>query len=496
MSSHAQPPGKATFEPSDQVAVKELRASPTSFRMVAIDVTILVILLGTANYFGGKTDPGWLGVNPSPWLIIPIYLGARHGLTGGITGSIAAVVSILGLIFQMRGMAPIDALVSSPALFSGLFAAGLISGTAHKLVSGHLSRVQSYAAAASRDNLRLAEEVALLSENEAALKESLLMHGAEYTALTEELSQLFTTCENDFESGLLTLLHQHLGVTASAIYSKSEKGNTFTRSTSRGAASTPGEEDGILDPGESRMVSAALLSGKIVAASQMLDDPEAGRSEPILAVIPWGERAGETDSLCMIYRMTFDRIHWETLSRIEAVFDWAMARRSIQMEFTQDSEPDAANRILDPPLFRRRIQVAKVAAKSLNLASRLIIFSPSSDKLDPAEQTRFIEELFESIRTSDSLGGMVSLREDYAIGLLTQLGTDKAAELYASRLRELTGVDGIDFQVYDLFDPVLEATLKEAEERDLNPIAKSAGSKEPPETGKALEQSKPDKISA
>ncbi|NNE90961.1 MAG: hypothetical protein HKN23_04885 [Verrucomicrobiales bacterium] len=464
MSSHAQLPKSA---PDRLVRLEDdlsrLRTG-FAFSSLPLDAIVLTVLLGGLNFFVSPDDPGWMNLNPTPWILLPMILGGRYGTGGGTTGILVAIAALVGLIFATGGrQPPFDLISSRPYFFLGLIGAGVISSLIHALVAGRVRRLRSLADKLETQNTRLQEDCILYRENEAALQESLLLHGAEYASLTEAMAHLFSTEKADIESGLLEIFHQQLGVTASSIYVRPE-GSSSKDIDSFQLAATRGNPEQIPDnvPGsQNPMFSKAVEEEEVIASTRMTGPRETNeledRADPILAVIPWGTRPGQTDALCVLFRMAFDRVSWESLSRIEAVFDWAMARRQHQgTGFTSEE-----NQILGPHSFFHRFDQAKQAATSLNLESRMIIFAPLSERMDSTAQTQFVESLQELIRRTDCLGAITSMRGDYAIGLLTLAGSEKAAELYASRLIDQAAVTGIGFQIYEIFDPVLEAALNE-----------------------------------
>ena len=49
------------------------------------DLLILAILLGAINVATkGFADFGWLSVNPSPWLLVPLFLGRATASSGAL----------------------------------------------------------------------------------------------------------------------------------------------------------------------------------------------------------------------------------------------------------------------------------------------------------------------------------------------------------------------------------------------------------------------------
>src|SRR5678815_4472067 len=64
-------------------------------RVAALDAIVLAVILVALNFWIAPTDPGWLNVNPSPYLLLPILIGSRFGFLPGIGAGVLSVTIIV-----------------------------------------------------------------------------------------------------------------------------------------------------------------------------------------------------------------------------------------------------------------------------------------------------------------------------------------------------------------------------------------------------------------
>ncbi|MCB1233548.1 MAG: HAMP domain-containing protein, partial [Verrucomicrobiae bacterium] len=273
-------------------------ALPT-WKSAPADAAMLLGLLAGLNWVVSRDDPGWLGLNPTPWILLPLFLGGRYGLAAALIGSVLAAGAILGLTWAVEGWAAALAAPSGrPFFFLSLLIAGAIGSTIHHLVSGPLRRVHRHATELAAKNRELAEESALYRENESLLQESLLLWGADYASLTEEAHRLFSADARRLDDALLGVLRRVFGVTGAAVYRTGRAGDE-EESLPRVAHSGGGEglPDRISREESGTVWGEALRSRRLVTCREIWESAEAGAGSPengaVLAAIPWRAGAGD-----------------------------------------------------------------------------------------------------------------------------------------------------------------------------------------------------------
>ncbi|MCP5539359.1 MAG: hypothetical protein H7A53_02445 [Akkermansiaceae bacterium] len=466
-------------------------ALPT-WKSAPADAAMLLGLLAGLNWVVSRDDPGWLGLNPTPWILLPLFLGGRYGLAAALIGSVLAAGAILGLTWAVEGWAAALAAPSGrPFFFLSLLIAGAVGSTIHHLVSGPLRRVHRHATELAAKNRELAEESALYRENESLLQESLLLWGADYASLTEEAHRLFSADARRLDDALLGVLRRVFGVTGAAVYRTGRAGDE-EESLPRVAHSGGGEglPDRISREESGTVWGEALRSRRLVTCREIWESAEAGAGSPengaVLAAIPWRAGAGDAAAaaVLVIDRMEFSRIRWETLARIEALFAWVMSHAAEPaLEGAGGDLP--APRILAPEVFGNRLDSARRVADVLRLPARLILFTPVPNA-GREDLARFVEQLRHQVRPVDCLGaigGNQGGSARFAIALLAPLAKSEAAEAYAGRLLSRMGdlARVVEHSVLDLAEAA-KLSPAPATEPNAAPSSVAAAAAAPPVT--------------
>jgi hypothetical protein len=337
---------------------------------------------------------------------------------------------------------PADLLKAKPYFFLALLLAGAVGTVIHRLATGPSERLRQRALALAERNRRLSEDCALHRANEVQLVESLMLHGAESISLGLELRGIFASGGGRFEENLLALMEREFGVISAAIY-LDETGRH--PSLARVAATTVGESafPPQVPSTDAPLAAAALTEGKLASWQSFDSDPDHPEApgQRHLAAIPWScspvPGLGPS-ALLLINRMDFSRIDWDTMSRIEAVFAWCMARLE-PGSLARPGEKPPSGRILPPDAFLFRIEEARDLETRLGLSSRLILFS--ADTSAPQQVlAEFVERLKLIAAPSDAIGAVGDgTSAPYSIGLLVASPSNTAAEIAARGLLNRIG---------------------------------------------------------
>jgi len=203
---------------SEQDEAASLVRPVSGWRTALRDGALLLIPLAAANWFLARSDPGWQGINPTPWLVLPLVLGGRSGTVAGLVGALWATAGVLGLLAAAGDPSPGAFFSNNSPYFLALLAAGAVGAIIHHLGAGPARRLRRKNLDLSSRNARLEEAAALYRANEAGLQEALLLHGAETAALSGEIQRLFSGARGRFDDDLLSLLEREFGVVSAAIY--------------------------------------------------------------------------------------------------------------------------------------------------------------------------------------------------------------------------------------------------------------------------------------
>ncbi len=294
---------------------------PTTKRAWA-DLMILLIILTVINVATTRfTDFGWVEVNPSPWLLVPLFLGARYGFKWGVIGG--ATVALL--IYLVRVVVAIsqDETQSLSAIFTHqLFyflsfpGTGFITGETQGLISKQLATAQEKMQVLQVKEDRLEAELDVAEEARFQLQEKLALHGAEHSNLDRQLRALFDPTAGAIFPNLLRLLRDMASVTDAAVYAV-DKGQMKR-------IGLIGEEEQLPETLLLVEVEIAKLATERTALTTVKElwqeTPE--QKTPFIAALPWLGGGGTVAAILLIHRMEFLGVTWRNLSRIQMICRW------------------------------------------------------------------------------------------------------------------------------------------------------------------------------
>ncbi len=412
------------------------------------DGLILLLLLCFANVSIARADPGFFALNPTPWIILPVVLGARHGLLSGLVGSLVTTLVVFIGFKYFKGESDFAGMITdTPYYFVSLLAAAAIGGLVHRLLAGPAETAQDSVQQIAESYQRLQHELALSQASANDLAQRLLLHDADFITLQDRVQQLFALGSDDSEKNierrLLELFRDLFAVNAAAIYLRDA--NSAITPTWQAVSSigpvTGLEASTTFDACQHPVVAAAIENCDISTCASLWqkDSPETPASNPstTLAAIPWSPVSSNAPSrLLIIDRLPYAQANWETLARIQALFDWVMTVAVTDPDPTLSMAAATGQSIIPPEAFSRQVDLALDFAARLHISFRLVLFEPAPDA-DLAKQQAFVQSAQIYRRPGDTIGGVVLISESseaFAIGLLIPASTDSAAEL---RVREM-----------------------------------------------------------
>ncbi|MCB1229637.1 MAG: hypothetical protein KDN19_05195 [Verrucomicrobiae bacterium] len=455
MTTKAQP-----HDTQDDLAT--LTKRPSIWKTAPIDAAVLLAILAVCNWLISKDDPGWQRLNPTPWLVLPFFLGGRYGAAAGLVGALLAAASVLLLQWSFGNMTPQALFTTKPYYFLALVLGAAVGTLIHRLVAGPSDQLRRQAIAIADRNQRFEEDIALYRANESRLQQALLLEGAENLSLPSEIQRLFAGDHGRFDDGLLELFTRDFGVIAAAIY-RDETGRhpVLTRAAVTSASETEFPET--LPNDAAPLAEAALSSGKLATWQSSWDGgipktEEGSSHRPHLAAIPWQQSAATHSgprAVLLIARMEFGAITWDNFARIEAVLDWCLGRFQASDLGAETKDPNR-KRLLSNQLFARQIEIAHRLEKDLHLPGRLILFAANSSAPSTVLET-FAERLGNAAAPGDPVGAVGDGKTiPIAIGVLSPVSSHEAADQIATQLlrRTETEDDSVKHHVFSLTEAI------------------------------------------
>lgn len=361
-----------TSAPTEFEELSQLTRPVSRWRTVPVDALLLASLLGSANWFLGSDDPGWQRLNPTPWLLLPLFLGGRYGAGAGLIGAALATGAILGFQLLLGNMSPLAVFTTKPYFFLSLVAAGAAGTLVHHLVAGPSEKLRRMTIRLHDESARLREDSDLKNVQIEKMEETLLRHGAESISLPRELQHLLSSPPAQFESQLLKLLEKETGILSAAIYLGDSAPLSRVACTALGEDSFPTR----LSAAEIPLADAALATGQTATWER----DEAGKGH--LAAIPWtqglesGRSSAPVRALLLIDRMEFRSIRWEILSLMEAVFRWSLSRRPSEDADLSPLPSDLRSTPLLPRnQFQEHLEEAHTLCRKWSFPGQLVLFA-------------------------------------------------------------------------------------------------------------------------
>lgn len=385
------------------------------------DVRDGLLLLGALlalNLLCAPHDPGWLSLNPSPWLLVPAFLGARYGLRTGLAGALAPAALLLiwqSFAFPASSQEPL--LQQHPFFLIALLSMAAIAGTAQRMVAARAEHAGHEREDLIHELEAVRQTARLLRLDRESLQDLLRKHHAPFASLPGDLERLAAAGPEAWAAVLLDLLAKRFGVREAAVYRQAPEG-TLRLETSSGerAAFAP-----MLTPERaSPVVKAALRSSQMVTCRHLWEEAT-GYPDEMLAAFPAlpsnaaSERPTSATALLLIRRMDFDAIHWENLARIEALWRWVLC---VATGAGQRNEPRPAH-------FQRKLRLASALDELVSLPFHLIRFDGSG--FSPETWDEFGSFLCGRLRNTDALSLSPARDGKPACAQVLVLATDRVS---------------------------------------------------------------------
>ncbi len=327
------------------------------------DLIVLFALLAGANYLWARGDAGWLKLNPTPWLILPLTLGSRWGFKWGLAGGL--IPTVIALVAKwLEGVRP-DEILAHHAFF---LVSGPVAGVLAGEISGLLNRRHDAAAARLAEletaHHDLADRASLVDESRQLLQQRLALVGAEACSLDQQLRGLFVPGAPPLFAGLLRVLRDAAGLTEAAFFTVGA-GGTLARVQTLGA---PDHFPAQMRLADLEIASVAVQQRTITTCRSLwkAGAPEKAGTAP-LAAVPWLNAAGQPVAVLVISRMVFTAVNWRTFSRIDLICRWAA-------RFEQTRGPSDGP-LVSPVELGSHVALAQEAAREHQLPSAVVDFA-------------------------------------------------------------------------------------------------------------------------
>ncbi len=179
-----------------------------------LDALTLGGLLGFLNFLTARQDPGWLALNPSPWILLPLLTGARYGFRWGFLSGATVSLIVLGLLMVFQK----ETIAAQSLFFLALPTIGLLAGEAHTLFATKLAERDDAVETLLTQRDHLGTDLEVAEDARFELQERLALLNADTASLDQQLRGLFEPGAGPIFPHLLRLLRDTAGVTDAALY--------------------------------------------------------------------------------------------------------------------------------------------------------------------------------------------------------------------------------------------------------------------------------------
>ena len=390
------------------------------------DAVTMAGVLALLNFLTARMDPGWLALNPSPWILLPLLTGVRYGFRWGFLSGTAASFLLLTALLLTHGN------VAEHSLFLlALPTIGLLAGEAYALFASRLAERDDAVETLTTQRNHLGADLEVAEEARHQLQERLALLNADTASLDLQLRALFEPGAGPVFPHLLRLLRDTAGVTDAALYQIN--GGQLVRTALLGMAEALPDS---LPLAKTEIAHLAVTRQSLVTCRQVWATVPAQNS-PWLAALPWPTTTAPSHYLLLIHRMSFHAVNWRTFSRIQMICRWVAQFMELR-GLDGMSEPTAGPLVVAPEIFRRTAADAAAAHREHSLPSTTVAFrlAPGASAEHAARLGMLIAP---QLRTTD----LATQYPDGTIEVLLTFDAPRDADHFTQRVNSLASRDAV-----------------------------------------------------
>lgn len=408
---------------------------------VVRDALLLTAILAGLNCALQRGDAGWLGLNPTPWLLVPLLIGARYGVWSGTISGLLLATGLAAARAHALDIDPWNLASQIRYPLTSLVIGGFLAGELNRLMRGTNCDLMDENGRLANHVERLKAELELARETRQDLQRQLALHNASFACLDDELRRLVLLPIREALDELLHLLHRAANVTSAGFYLRN--GDTLNREAVIHPVAALADA---IPLSHAQLAAKALEENAIAALTHPLQI--SGR-HPFLAAIPWNE--GPRSGVLLIQDMPIDSFDWQNLARVELMLHWTFVLRAFIRRTESGLNAEA-------PLedFLKLLAQALETEQLHGLPSAVIRFDPT----EPDQAQRLRHLMTAVLPVTAVTTRLPSLR----LAALLPFTSDHAAEAISRSIRErLPGVRMSRFIVTgpatpeDLWSQILES---------------------------------------
>lgn len=413
-------------------------------RHVWLDGVLITGILAVANALLAPGDPGWLQVNPSPWILLPMLLGARYGFGPGTAGALVAVTAVAGVLtLTGRARHPTDVVQAHIYFFSSLVVIGAVAGELWSYFRRRIAQAEAAGESLRGKLRRLDADAIVLREAKDELDRVTAARDGEISSFDAELRRLYACLPATLPGEILQLLKRQARVSDAALYRAPADGDPARESWVRFAHI--GREDNLppeIVLRDHAMAEHAYRNQSLVTLPEIqTQEPVEGERALMAAPLPGAD--GRARAMLVVADMPFIAFTPTAANLISLVCAWSGgvlelaegAAGRYRLVAGRESQ-----RVFFEPHFRHLARLAQTASRKHRLPSAMVELS-MPDRVAAEAQAGFERVVLGAVRSGDFV--MQPNRPYPALIILLPLAGERGTDIFIERCLEFCRRHGI-----------------------------------------------------
>ena len=385
-------------------------------------------------------DPGWMELNPSPWLLLPMLMGARYGFTAGLVAALSVSIGIAAVrAFMGFDLSLAEAIRSQTYFFVSLLAVGGLAGELWLYFRRQVGQLETHENSLRSKVRKLDSDAMVLREAKDELDRMTASRDGEISSLDAELRRLYTCPVDGLAEAVLSLLKRQVRVSDAALYRVEKDGDRLIRFGLVGEATLLPAE---LSTESDAMIERALEVKSLVTLPEILVD-ENSETEALLMAAPLLGADGEPRALLLIAGMPFIAFSPASAEIVELVCEWSGGVLELSEgaagKYRLVGGRETQKMFLDDH-FRYLVGLAFESCQRHRLPSSIVELA--LPRVDRSRQAMFEQTVLGAVRSGDFAS---EPKKNYpAVWVLLPLAGERGTDIFLERCTQFCLRQGID----------------------------------------------------
>ncbi len=394
-----------------------------------LDLAAISGVLLILNLVYAPKDLGWVYLNPSPWIFLPMLMGGRYGFVPGMAGTgVAVLVMLIGI--DQRDELFIDIIFRNHGYQIAIMVLiGGLSGEVRRMFRQKEKQMFAEHEHAKERLKKLDTDIFLLREAKSELETMLATRDAELSTLDTEIRRLFDTEGDEIFQDILLLLNRQARVADAAIYSLTRRNKELVRKALLGSQKNLPDR---LVVKQEEMIELALRKGTTITIPEFWESAKTADAK-FLIVVPMLDFTGAPIAVMVVSGMPFISLTRKSVYLISLICRWASRVVEITNQMGNTSRfigGIESQRIFTPEFFRQNLMLALESWNKHSLPSTVVVFTLPKQ---PSSQQSRLESLIIPLIRSGDFPAELGLSSPHLVVLLPLSG-ERGTGIFVKRI--------------------------------------------------------------